>query len=87
MWIRVYPIEKQNLILIMVERDVFFCNQRLNIIYPNEGNVLMVPNHERTGDYYVNLCFSHYQMNFTSKENGGKKAFQTKPKNQCLLSQ
>ena len=58
MWIRVYQIEKWTLILKMVERDVFFWNQRLNIIYPNEENVLMVPNHKRKGDYYVNLCLS-----------------------------
>ena len=58
MWIRVYPTEKLTLFLKMVEKEVFFWNQRLNIIYPNEENVLMVPNHERKGDYYVNLCLS-----------------------------
>ena len=58
MWTYVYPIEKQTLILKMIERGVFFCNKRLNIVYPNEENVLMLPNHERKGDYYVNLCSS-----------------------------
>ena len=61
--------------------------QSNNVIYPNGENELIVPSHEKKEDYYENLCFSHYQMNFTSKENGGKKAFQMKPKNQCLLSQ
>ena len=58
LWICVYPTEKWTLIPIMVERDVFFWNQRLHIIYPNEENILMVPNHERKGDYYVNWHLS-----------------------------
>ena len=29
-------------------------NQGINIMYPNEENVVMVPNHEYNGDYYEN---------------------------------
>ena len=58
MWIHVYPIEKRTLILKMAERDIFFWNQRINVIYPNEENVFMVLNHERKGNYYVNPRFS-----------------------------
>ena len=58
MWICVYPIEKQTLVQKMVERDVFLMNQSMNIIYPNEDNAFVVPNHERKGDYYVNPWFS-----------------------------
>ena len=35
----------------------------------------MVPNHGKKGNYYENSRLSHCQMNFTSKENGGKKNF------------
>ena len=28
-------------------------NQIINIIYPKEENVFMVPNREKKGDYYV----------------------------------
>ena len=58
LWIYVYPIEKQTLILKMVEGDVFFWNQRLNIINPKGGNAFMMPYHEKKGDYYANPCLS-----------------------------
>ena len=40
----------------------------------------MVPNHEKKGDYYKNLCLSYYWMDFTSKENSGKNNFLKKTK-------
>ena len=42
----------------MVEREVFPMKQSVNIIYPNKENVLMVPNHEKNEDYYVNPSLS-----------------------------
>ena len=53
-----YTIEKRTLILKMVEKDVFFCKQSLDIIYPNEENAFTMTNHERKGDYFVNPCLS-----------------------------
>ena len=39
-------------------KDKFFLwNQSINIIYPNEKNVFIVPNHEKKMDYYVNPYF------------------------------
>ena len=49
-------IDEQTLFLKMVEREVFLCNQSINIIYTNKENVFMVPNHDNNGDYYVNPC-------------------------------
>ena len=54
----IIPIEKQTLIPNLVERENFFRNQSINVIYPNEENVLMVPNHEKEEDYYVNPSLS-----------------------------
>ena len=33
------------------EEKFFLWNQSVNIIYPNEGNKFMVPNHEKREDY------------------------------------
>ena len=38
-------IDRWTLILKMVERDVFLWNQSFVIVYPNEENEFMVPNH------------------------------------------
>ena len=51
------PINKWTLILKMVERESFLWNQSINVIYPNEKNEFMAPNHEKKGDYYMNPCF------------------------------
>ena len=40
-------IDRRTLILKMVEREVFLRNQSTNIIYTNEKNVFMVPNHDK----------------------------------------
>ena len=85
MWIPVYPIEKRTSIGKMIGRDVFFQNQRLNIIYPNEENVFVVPNNKKKRDYYVNPCLSNWKMNINSK-NGWKRCFLLKPKTQYHLS-
>ena len=38
----------------------------------------MMPNHEKKGDYYENLCLSNLRANFDSKVNGGKKSISCK---------
>ena len=35
----------------------------------------MVFNYEKKEVYYKNPCLFHYQMSFTSKENGGNRSF------------
>ena len=50
------PIERQISILKMVKKEVFLIKPNHHIIYPNEENVFMVPNHENKGDYYMNPC-------------------------------
>ena len=40
------------------EPKLFKWNQSLNLIYPNEENEFVVPNHENKRDYYMNLCLS-----------------------------
>ena len=50
----------------MVESEV--------IIYPNEENVFVVPNHEKKGDYYVNPCQSQLKIELRIK-NGKKRSF------------
>ena len=41
------------------QNEKFFSqNQSINVLYPIEENVFMVPNHENKGDYYVNPCLS-----------------------------
>ena len=42
----------------MAIREVFLMKPKHNIIYPNEENVFMMPNHEKKGDYYMNSCLS-----------------------------
>ena len=37
---------------------LFLWIQGINVIYPNEENEFMVPNHKNKGDYYVNLWLS-----------------------------
>ena len=39
-------------------KRIFSMKSNINIIYPKEVNVFMVPNDENKGDYYVNLCLS-----------------------------
>ena len=42
----------------MIEKEDFLMKQSINVIYPNEDNELIVPNHEKKGDYHVNPCLS-----------------------------
>ena len=47
------PIEKRTTILKIVEVEVFLLKPKHQIIYPNKENAVMVPNHEKKGDYYL----------------------------------
>ena len=48
------PIKRRTSILKILEREVFPMKPKHQNIYPNEDNVIMVPNHEKNRDYYVN---------------------------------
>ena len=63
----------------------FLRNQRLNIVYPDEENAFMVPNHEKKGDYYANPSLSIWKTNLNLKM-VKKDAFLMKPKAQYHLS-
>ena len=54
-------IDKQTLILESGgEKSFLNETQSINIIYPNMENRLMVLNHEKKKDYYVNPCLSQF---------------------------
>ena len=42
----------------MMEREVFPMKAKHEFVYPNKKNEFMVPNHEKKGDYSMNLCLS-----------------------------
>ena len=42
----------------MVGSKVFFMKLKHQFIYPNEVKDFMVPNYEKSRDYYVNPCLS-----------------------------
>ena len=52
------PIDRETLILKNKGTKVFLMKAKHQFIYPNEQNMLMVPNHEKKEDYYVNPCSS-----------------------------
>ena len=58
MWIQVYPLERWASILKMVEREVFHMNPKRQYYLSQKEIVLMVPNHEKKRDDYVNPCLS-----------------------------
>ena len=43
----------------MVDRKAFRENQSINMLYHNEENVFIAPNHQENGDYYENPSLSH----------------------------
>ena len=58
-WIRVCPKWQTNFNSKKWLKVKFFLWSRtINIIYPNEENVLMLPNNEKKGDYYMNPYLS-----------------------------
>ena len=69
------------------KKKLFLRIQSINIVYPNERKVFMVPNYEKNEDYYENPSLSSWMDNFDSKENDGAKRFLANPKHHCHLSQ
>ena len=69
----------------MMEREAFLTKPKHQCHLSNEENEFMVPNQEKKGDYYENMCLSHCRMNFTSKENGRKKSFSHETKASMLF--
>ena len=61
------------------EKKLFLWNQSINVIYPNEENVFMVPNREIKRDYYIHPCLSQLTDEFWFQKNYGKKSFLIKP--------
>ena len=49
-------IDERTIILKMVEKDAFLMKPKPQIIYLDEENAFMVPNHEKKGDDFVNPC-------------------------------
>ena len=41
-------------------KKLFLPNQSINIMYPNEMNMIVVPNNKSNGDYYDNPSLSHF---------------------------
>ena len=39
--------------------EVILLKPKHQFVYPNKENTLMVPNHEKKGDYYVNQGLPH----------------------------
>ena len=71
----------------MVERKLFLPIQSINIVYPNEDNMIVLP---RTNKMEIVMGIQVYlisRMNFHFKENGGKRAFLANPKHQYHVSQ
>ena len=75
MRIQVYPIWWTFILMKKVEKKLLLQNQSINMLYPYEKNVCIVPNNEKNGDYYQNPCLPIWRMNFDSKENGRRKSF------------
>ena len=56
MFIQIYS---QTLILKMAEREDFLMNPKHQCHLSQQGDAFIVPNHEKKGDYYENLCLSN----------------------------
>ena len=68
----------------MVEKKLFLQIQRINIVYPSVGNMMVVPITKRTEIIMCTHVCLISRMNTDYKENGGKKAFPANPKHQIL---
>ena len=54
----VIPIERWTSILKMVERDVSYLKPKHQYHLPQQGECVIVPNHEKKWDYYMNPYLS-----------------------------
>ena len=70
-----------------MERKLFLQIQSINIMYPNEENMMVFPITERMVIIMsIQVCLVSW-INFDYKENGGKRAFLLNPKHQYHVSQ
>ena len=71
----------------MAERKLFFQIQSINIMCPNEENMIVMPRTKRMEIFMsIQVCLISW-MNFNYEENGGKKALLANPKHQYRVSQ
>ena len=66
------------------EEKLFIRNQNINVIYPNEDNEIMIHNHEKKRDYYVNSFLSKLTNELWFWKITEGKAFFMKPKHQFI---
>ena len=43
-----------------MDRKAFLANQRINIMYPTEENMIIVYNNKKNGDYYEYPSLSYF---------------------------
>ena len=55
-------------------------------MYPNDENMIVVPNNKKKGDYCEHVCLISW-MNIDYKENDEKKNFLANPKHQYHVSE
>ena len=67
-------------------KRLFFWIHYVNVIYPNEENVFLVPNHEKKEIICASLFVTIGRITLIPKKKGKKKAFFIKPKHHCHLN-
>ena len=67
------------------KKKLFLPNQSINIIYPNEKNIIVVHNHKKNEDYYEISSFDGCTL--VLQKMVKRKAFHAKPKHQYHVSQ
>ena len=71
----------------MVKQKAFFANPSLNIMYPNEENIIIVPTTKRMDIITSIKVYLILGMSINYKKNDGKKAFLANLKHQYCVSQ
>ena len=88
MWIHFYPNWQTNFYSKKWWKEkLFLAKPKHWFIYPNEQNEFMVPNHEKNGDCYMNLCLSILTNELLFLKMVEREAFLMKPKHQWHLAQ
>ena len=85
MWMFI-PIEKWILTLKMIQREVPLFKPKHQFIYPNEKNELVVPNHYKKRDYYVNPYLSQLKDELSFFKMVQREVVLMKPRHQYHLS-
>ena len=70
----------------MVARKVFLAKPKHQHNVSSKDNMIILPNHEKYGDYYENSCLSHLMDELWFQENGEKKSFSCIPMHLYLES-